>query len=99
LDEEVITLRHTDDEIERAAMRFDQLAAELDPATADVDDTNDLRVIAAASDAARADQARLQEAVTVARARGRSWNHIAMALGVSRQAARQRFAQHEASAR
>jgi len=55
-------MRHTDDEIERAATRFGQLADELDPVTANVDDTNDLRVIAAASDAARADQARLQEA-------------------------------------
>lgn len=34
-------------------------------------------------------------AVEVARARGRSWNHIAVALGVSRQAARQRFARRE----
>ncbi len=90
-------MRHTDDEIERAAKRFDQLADELDPATANVDDTNDLRVIAAASDAARADQARLQEAVAAARAHGRSWNHIAVALGVSRQAARQRFARSTAS--
>lgn len=92
-------MRHTDDEIERAAKRFDQLADELDPATTNVDDTNDLRVIATASDAARANQARLQEAVAVARAHGRSWNHIAVALGVSRQAARQRFAQSKASVR
>jgi hypothetical protein len=34
----------------------------------------------------------LREAVEVARAHGRSWNQIAVALGVSRQAARQRFA-------
>jgi hypothetical protein len=33
-----------------------------------------------------------REAVEVARAHGRSWNQIAVALGVSRQAARQRFA-------
>ena len=34
---------HTDDEIERAARRFDQLPAELDPATAEGDHTDDLR--------------------------------------------------------
>lgn len=89
-------MRHTDDEIERAATRFDRLADELDPATAEVDDSDDLRAIAAASDAARADEARLQAAVEVARAHGRSWNHIAVALGVSRQAARQRFARSAA---
>jgi transposase len=39
----------------------------------------------------RTDEARLREAVEVARTHGRSWNQIAIALGVSRQAARQRF--------
>lgn len=92
-------MRHTDDEIEQAAKRFDQLADELDPATTDADDTDDLRAVATASDAARADEARLREAVEVARAHGRSWNHIAVALGVSRQAARQRFARPEAGVR
>jgi len=84
-------MRHTDDDIERAARRFEQLADELDPATAEVNHTDDLRQIAAASEAVRADEARLREAVEVARAHGRSWNQIAVALGVSRQAARQRF--------
>jgi hypothetical protein len=88
-------MRHTDDEIEQAARRFDQLADDLDPATAEMDDTEDLRAVAAASEATRADEARLREAVEVARARGRSWNNIALALGVSRQAARQRFARPE----
>jgi DNA-directed RNA polymerase specialized sigma24 family protein len=83
--------RHTDREIEQAAQRFEQLADKLDPETADAESTDDLREIAAAAEAARADDARLREAVTLARAHGRSWNHIALALGVSRQAARQRF--------
>jgi hypothetical protein len=85
-------MRHTDEEIERAAQRFEQLADELDPATAQAEDTDDLRQIAVASDMARDDEARLREAVQLARANGRSWNQIAVALGVSRQAARQRFA-------
>lgn len=84
-------MRHSDEEIERAARRFEQLADELDPTASEADDTEDLRAVAAASEAARADEARLREAVEVARAHGRSWNHIALVLGVSRQAARQRF--------
>jgi hypothetical protein len=85
-------VRHPDEEVERAAERFTELADDLDPDTASVDVTEDLRSIALASEAARADEARLREAVEVARAHGRSWNQIAVALGVSRQAARQRFA-------
>jgi hypothetical protein len=85
--------RHTDKEIEQAAARFEQLADSLDPGTAQVEDTDDLRDIATAAEAARADDARLRKAVVLARERGRSWNHIALALGVSRQAARQRFAE------
>jgi len=71
--------------------RLEQLADELDPESADVERTDDLREIAAVSTAMRADEARLVEAVETARGRGRSWNQIAVALGVSRQAARQRF--------
>ena len=84
--------RHTAKEIELAAERFEQLADSLDPDTAKVEGTEDLREIAIAAEAVRADDARLREAVGLARARGRSWNNIALALGVSRQAARQRFA-------
>lgn len=84
-------MRHTEQENARAAQHFEQLAQELDPASAEADHTDDLRQIAADSEAVRADEARLREAVEVARAHGRSWNQIAVALGVSRQAARQRF--------
>lgn len=84
--------RHTDREIEQAAERFEQLVDRLDPEAVEAENTDDLREIAAAAEAVRADDARLREAVTLARAHGRSWNHIALALGVSRQAARQRFA-------
>jgi hypothetical protein len=84
--------RHTDKEIEQAAQRFERLADSLDPAMTQVEGIEDLREIATAAVVVRADDARLREAVLLARARGRSWNHIALALGVSRQAARQRFA-------
>lgn len=85
-------MRHTDDEIQEAAERVERLADELDPETAEVVSIGDLRGIATAVEAVRDDEARLREAVEVARAHGRSWNQIAVALGVSRQAARQRFA-------
>jgi hypothetical protein len=85
-------MQHTNDEIERAARRFEQLADELDPNTAEVDRTDDLRQVAAISETLRAEEAQLRETVNIARAHGRSWNQIAVALGVSRQAARQRFA-------
>jgi hypothetical protein len=85
-------MRHTDEAIERAGERFEGLAEELDPETARVVVTEDLRGIADAAQALRDDEARLREAVGVARAHGRSWNRVAVALGVSRQTARQRFA-------
>ncbi len=88
---EVSTMRHTDDDIEQAALRFERMADELDPTTAEVDHTDDLRQIATVSEAMRTDEAQLRETIEVARAHGRSWNQIALALGVSRQAARQRF--------
>lgn len=84
-------LKHTDAEIEEAARRFEALAEELDPDTADVEDLADLRAIAEAAERARRGEALLTERVALARAHGRSWNRIAAALGVSRQAARQRF--------
>ena len=85
-------MQHTNDEIEQAARRFEQLAHELDPDTAEVDRTDDLRQVAAMSETLRSGEAQLRETVNIARAHGRSWNQIAIALGVSRQAARQRFA-------
>lgn len=71
--------------------RAERLLDALDPAVAPADDTEDLRVIAEAADAVAADDARLAAAIEHARAHGRSWTRIAVALGVSRQAARQRF--------
>ncbi len=85
-------MTHTNEELEQAAQRFEQLANDLDPAAVEVLRIDDLREVAVASETVRADEARLREAVEIARAHGRSWNQIALALGVSRQAARQRFA-------
>jgi hypothetical protein len=83
---------HTDEEIEEAARRFEQWADDLDPATAVVESAEELQAVAEAAETARRDETVLAERVAAARARGQSWNRIALALGVSRQAARQRFA-------
>jgi len=92
-----MTMKHTDEEIERAAERYRRLTEKLDPEVVSAEDLSDLRAVAAAAEATREGEARLRQAVEVARAHGRSWNHIAVALGVSRQAARQRFSRNEAT--
>jgi hypothetical protein len=82
-------IMHTDEEIQRAA----KLAEEFDPAGVPIDDTTDLRTLAEAVDAVRAGEARVRELVAHARANGRSWGEVGIALGVSRQAARERFSE------
>jgi hypothetical protein len=76
---------HTEEEIQRAA----KLAEELDPSSVAMDDTTDLRTLAEAVDAVRAGEARVRELVARARANCRSWGEIGIALGISRQAARE----------
>jgi len=80
---------HSDQEIQRAA----KLAEEFDPSGVAMDDTTDLRALAEAVDQVRAGEARVRELVALARANGRSWGEIGIALGVSRQAARERFSE------
>jgi hypothetical protein len=84
-------MRHTRAGIEVAARQFEDWAGQLDPAGAEAEDITDLRAIAEAAEQARCDEALIAERVAAARSHGRSWNRIAVALGVSRQAARQRF--------
>ena len=83
--------KHTDAEIEQAAARFEQWADTL--TRDDFTDITDLRAIAEATESVRAGEARVRELVQLARANGRSWTQIGIALGVSRQAARERFAE------
>jgi hypothetical protein len=80
---------HTDEEIQRAA----KLAEQFDPSDIPMDDTTDLRAIAEVVDSVRSGEARVRELVALARANGRSWGEIGIALGVSRQAARERFSE------
>lgn len=83
---------HTDAQLNDAAERFERFLDDVDPDSLVVDDTSDLRAIAEAVDAVDAAQALVRERVEIARAHGRSWNLIALPLGVSRQSARERFA-------
>ena len=79
----------TEEEIQRAA----KLAEEADPSGVPMEDLTDLRAVAEAADQVRADETRLRELVHQARTNGRSWARIGIALGVSRQAARERFSE------
>ena len=83
--------KHSNKDIEAAAARFEQWAENVDQATIRWQEAPELLAVAQVADNVRADEARLRDAVTAARDAGRSWNRIAVALGVSRQAARQRF--------
>ena len=74
-------MKHTATEIEDAACRFERLADNLDPASVAAEDLSDLRAVAEAAERVRRDEALVTERVAAARARGRSWNKIA--VGVS----------------
>lgn len=63
----------------------------VDPDPADARDASHIRRIIAASEAVEVAQGELVAAVAAARAAGDTWDAIGVALGVSRQAAYQRF--------
>ena len=86
-------MRHSDEEIKQAASQFKRLAdaIERNPDTAEVEHLADLKSVASAASAVQSAQASLVKAVEISRAHGRSWNELAVALNVSRQAARQRY--------
>ena len=69
-------MRHSKQEIDEAARRFEELADRMDPAGADVLRIDDLREVAIVSEAVRTDEERLREAVAAARTHGRSWNRL-----------------------
>lgn len=83
----------TREQLERAAAEAEQWLDAMDPAELDrpTADASDLRRIGAALSGVAAAENELTQAVRAARANGRSWGDIAVVLGVSRQAARQRF--------
>jgi len=78
-----------------AAMRW---LDDVDPATSPAAVVaQEVRDVATAVDRLQVAEEALTTAVLRARRAGASWNHLALALGVSRQAARQRFAALEKS--
>ncbi len=81
----------THEELQRAAAEAEAWLDGLDPSAVEVDDTRDLRAISAAVIQVADRERALRDAVAKARAHGRSWGRIGMALGVSKQAALQRF--------
>lgn len=71
----------------------------LDPLTAKVETApQEVRDVGRAVEALRRAQEDVDAAVVRARAAGASWNALALPLGVSRQAVRQKYARQEASA-
>lgn len=83
----------TPEQLARAAKEAEAWLDTLDPKTVPAQDTSDLRNVAEAVHNIARDEACLRDAVRVARANGRSWGRISMALGVSKQAARERFSE------
>jgi hypothetical protein len=81
----------TREQLEQAAAEAEAWLDSLDPAETPAEDPRDLRRIGLAlADVAKAERD-LADAVADARRNGRSWGEIALVLGVSKQAARQRY--------
>lgn len=81
----------TQQQLEQAAADAEAWLDSLDPASVTLEDTSDLRAVAIAMGAVADAERDLRDAVRAARRSGRSWGRIAMVLGVSKQAAQQRF--------
>jgi hypothetical protein len=96
-------MARTRDAVEAADSEAADWFESLDPERVDLRDAAPLRAVMDAADelngAVIDAKARLQEAVAGARAAGFSWGAIGMALGVSRQAARERFGERPARPR
>lgn len=82
----------TREELERAAADAEAWLDGLDPAATPAEDPADLRRIGLALRGVADEQRQVEDAVAAARGNGRSWGEIGLILGVSRQAARERYA-------
>ncbi len=94
-------MARSDKEVAKAIAESDAWMDAVEPASLSADavnDRKDLRQIGVALLAIEAAEQSLVAAVAQAKANGRSWTDIANVLGVSRQAARQRFDTHIKSA-
>jgi hypothetical protein len=85
----------TREHIGQAARDAERWLDERDPTELNSPDaeTSDLAELGSTVEELAAGEERLTRAVATARAHGRSWTQIAAVLGVSRQSARERFAQ------
>lgn len=81
----------TREQLEQAVTEAEGWLDSLDPATHPAEETEDLRAVTAAVRSIASAEGDLRDAVGRARSNGRSWGRIALALGVSKQAARERF--------
>lgn len=83
----------TRDQLKKALSDTEVWLDQLDPETiaSDESDAADLRAIGEALHAVAASDLGLADQVARARANGRTWTQIASVLGVSKQAARERF--------
>jgi hypothetical protein len=81
----------TREELERAAADAEAWLDSLDPASTPAEDPGDLRRLGLALRALAEAQREVDQAVGDARAKGRSWGEIGLVLGISRQAARERY--------
>lgn len=83
--------KRTADELKTILADTERWLEEVDPASLEWEDPVDLRRVGLASGALSRADADLHDAVAAARANGRSWAEIGIVLGVSKQAAQQRF--------
>ncbi len=81
----------TRQELERAAAEAEAWLDALNPDQVPAEDPTDLRRIGLALRGLAREQREVDESVASARANGRSWAQIALVLGTSRQAARERY--------
>ncbi|MGB4689795.1 MAG: hypothetical protein WBH16_06290 [Candidatus Nanopelagicales bacterium] len=85
-------MARTPKQLATAAEETEVLLDQLDVENVQAADISDLQKIASAVQSIAQGQADLATAVAQARANGRSWARIATVLGVSKQAAHDRFA-------
>ena len=81
----------TREQLERAAADAQAWLDTLDPAQTPADDPADLRRIGLALRELADHHRRVDDAVLAAKNGGRSWAEIGLVLGISRQAARERY--------
>ncbi len=81
----------TQQQLEQAATDAEAWLDALDPATTAAEDPADLRRIGRALRGLSDEQREVDQAVRAAHRNGRSWAEIGLVLGISRQAARERY--------